>query len=197
MMKDMDRSVYRLDADIHPLADGDMILGCKVMEFPGHSPDHIGLLQEREGIFFGGDVVVGHLDIVTLFEPEMGGERGPVLRQYLNALNTCMNLHITALFPGHGDPIAERDRFQEIVKQKIRHIEQLSEAIRGALGSSRRPMTGREIAGQVFASQKVDFVRMMELISHLDWLESSGTIVKEKHNGLYYFSSKADGGKQC
>lgn len=62
-------------ADVIPLKEGDVVdldgVTLKVFELPGHTPDHIGLLDENNKNLFVGDAIGNKFDENTFFPPFM------------------------------------------------------------------------------------------------------------------------------
>jgi glyoxylase-like metal-dependent hydrolase (beta-lactamase superfamily II) len=92
------------------LSEGDVIdLGDRcftVLELPGHSPDGIGLFDETNGVFFGGDAIYDE----ELLDDIPGSDKA-VYRRTMERLKT---LHITIGHGGHG-PSFDAKRMREII----------------------------------------------------------------------------------
>jgi hydroxyacylglutathione hydrolase len=73
----------------------------KVLHTPGHTPGHICLLCEKEGIFFSGDLVfsdgVGRTDMP-------GGD----VAELDKSLERISKLKFSKMLPGHGEVIQEK-----------------------------------------------------------------------------------------
>ncbi|MGI5862841.1 MAG: MBL fold metallo-hydrolase [Myxococcales bacterium] len=107
-----------LGAIDRPLADGDVIrlAGELPMEFliihtPGHARDHVCLFEPRTRALLCGDMV-SSLSSVFIDPPE--GD----LTDYLDSLERLAALDPAALFPGHGDFVADGRRKLE---EQLRH----------------------------------------------------------------------------
>ena len=92
------------------LGEGDVIdLGDRrftVLELPGHSPDGIGLFDEKNGVFFGGDAIYDD----TLLDDIPGSDKA-VYRRTMERLKT---LPIRIGHGGHG-PSFDAKRMREII----------------------------------------------------------------------------------
>jgi glyoxylase-like metal-dependent hydrolase (beta-lactamase superfamily II) len=92
------------------LTEGDVIdLGDRsfvVLELPGHSPDGIGLLDEKSGVFFSGDAIYDD----RLLDDIPGSDKA-VYRQTMERLKT---LPISIGHGGHG-PSFDAKRMREII----------------------------------------------------------------------------------
>ena len=93
------------------LAEGDSVdLGDRrftVLDLPGHSPDSIGLLDERDGLFFSGDAIYDD----TLLDELPDSDR-PAYRETMKRL---IDLPIRLGHGGHG-PSFDRSRMQAIAR---------------------------------------------------------------------------------
>lgn len=109
-----------LNGPPHPVAtslvEGDEVAEFTVIETPGHTPGHVSLWRESDGVLITGDVVFG-MNIATgrhgLHEP-------PGLFTLDPALNRVSLRKVAALKPrlllfGHGKPLADGDTFQRFV----------------------------------------------------------------------------------
>jgi glyoxylase-like metal-dependent hydrolase (beta-lactamase superfamily II) len=93
---------YRLAAAplTQTLREGDVVdLGDRcftVLHLPGHSPDSIGLLDERDGIFFSGDAIYDGGLIDDLPDCDR--------RAYRRTMARILDLPVRVAFGGHGAP---------------------------------------------------------------------------------------------
>jgi glyoxylase-like metal-dependent hydrolase (beta-lactamase superfamily II) len=95
-----------------PLVEGDTPLGLdgwKVVETPGHASSHIGIFQEKEGVYIGGDLLLPHISPNPILEPPLLGKKDrPQPQLELNAsLKKIAEYPIHCVYPGHGDKIDE------------------------------------------------------------------------------------------
>jgi glyoxylase-like metal-dependent hydrolase (beta-lactamase superfamily II) len=107
----------------HWLHDGDTIdLGgrtLKVIGTPGHTPDAIALLDERNGLLFTGDSF--YLGPIYLFVPETDLDAYVASMQKLAA----MAPHLQLLLPAHNTPVADPSYLPKVVAaiQQVRRGE--------------------------------------------------------------------------
>lgn len=100
-----ERDLLRIDApqDIEPVADGDEVMGLRIVTTPGHTPGHISVLDPVGGILVAGDALVGAAD--------GGGVAGPDaaytadMDTALQSVRKLSELQFDTLLFGHGDPI--------------------------------------------------------------------------------------------
>jgi glyoxylase-like metal-dependent hydrolase (beta-lactamase superfamily II) len=108
---------------MHWLHDGDKIdLGgrtLKVIGTPGHTPDSIALLDEKNGLLFTGDTF--YAGPIYLYRPETD------LDVYLASVKklAAMAPHLQLLLPSHNVPVAGPENLQKVVTamQRVRHGE--------------------------------------------------------------------------
>jgi glyoxylase-like metal-dependent hydrolase (beta-lactamase superfamily II) len=88
-----------------PLADGQLLdlgrVSLLVVHTPGHSPDHVCLLEPDSGVLFAGDLVVNGGTVV------IPASNGGSLRQYLESLRRVLDLRPRRLLPAHGTPVED------------------------------------------------------------------------------------------
>jgi glyoxylase-like metal-dependent hydrolase (beta-lactamase superfamily II) len=107
----------------HWLHDGDKIdLGGRTLEVvatPGHTPDAIALLDEKNSLLFTGDSF--YLGPVYLFRPETDLDAYVASMQKLAA----MAPHLKLLLPAHNTPVADPSYLPKVVKaiQQVRRGE--------------------------------------------------------------------------
>jgi glyoxylase-like metal-dependent hydrolase (beta-lactamase superfamily II) len=103
------------------LHDGDSIdLGdrtLKVISTPGHTPDSIVLLDERNGLLFTGDTF--YLGPIYLYRPETDLDAYAASIRKLAALSSQLQL----LLPAHNVPVAEPSYLPRVLDaiQQVRH----------------------------------------------------------------------------
>ncbi len=75
-----------------------------VLHTPGHSPDHICLVDRDAGVGFTGDHLLPHItpNPLLYFDPDNGYRRSSSLIQYISSLDTLEQNLPAKAFPGHG-----------------------------------------------------------------------------------------------
>ncbi len=107
----------------HWLHDGDKIdLGgrtLKVIGTPGHTPDAIALLDEKNGLLFTGDTF--YLGPIYLYRPETDLDAYVASVQKLAAMTS----HLQLLLPAHNTPVADPDYLPKVLTaiQQVRRRE--------------------------------------------------------------------------
>jgi glyoxylase-like metal-dependent hydrolase (beta-lactamase superfamily II) len=98
------------------VGEGDWIDGLSVLHTPGHTPGSICLFDADKGLLFSGDTVFAHGAFGRYDLP--GGRKADLLA----SLERLSTLDVTALYPGHGEPVESGAH---------RHIAAALSAIRG------------------------------------------------------------------
>ena len=93
------------------LVEGDEVAGFTVLDVPGHSPGHIALWRESDGVLLCGDVFfnlrrLGPPPDFLTFDPERNRES----MRRLAALRPALVLF------GHGPPLRDPDRLARAVR---------------------------------------------------------------------------------
>jgi glyoxylase-like metal-dependent hydrolase (beta-lactamase superfamily II) len=142
-----------------------------VVHTPGHSPSHICLFSEADGLLVSGDhllpIVTPHID----FHAE--GESDP-LGDYLNSLEKVADLEPALVLPGHGRPFDEGASRAEVI---ARHHERRLGSILQVIRTEARSVG--EITDEVFGPELFDFQRRLalgEAIAHLIYLRARGEV---------------------
>ncbi len=107
----------------------------KVIETPGHSPDHVVLYEPSEGWLFCGDAYVGGRDLAyrKVYRPG----------QIIESLRKMASLEISYLFPGSGNP---HQNGRDKILAKLESLEELRDRI---LDLHRQGLPPRAIARRI------------------------------------------------
>lgn len=176
-----------VNGEILLLEEEDVIEGFKVIETPGHAPDHIALLNEESGILIAGDHLIQHISSNALIEPDENGVKIHTLQQYEQSLKKCLKFPLTVVYPGHGGLVSNP---HALIERRLKGIERKSVEIKEILNNI--PFTAAQIA-QLYYKEKYESefsLVMSEIIGHLDRLEQLKKISKvKKGNEWYYYSN--------
>lgn len=113
---DFDIASYRIEPAplTRLLGEGDTVdLGdrtFRVLELAGHSPDSIGLFDEKHGLFLSGDAIYDDTLIDDLPDSDKGAYRATMKR--------VLDLPATLVLGGHGEPF-DGQRMIEIVREYL------------------------------------------------------------------------------
>jgi len=96
----------------------------KIFHSPGHSPDHISLYNEEEGILFAGDNVLR--SITTWLGPPHC-----VIDDYVESVKEIQNLsNLKTIFPAHGSPVENpQERINEILEHRRERTQQVIDLV--------------------------------------------------------------------
>ncbi len=150
-------------ADVR-LQDGMEFGPLKVLQTPGHAPDHLAFLKGTVG--FSGDAVLGEGSV--FIAPDPGALAG-----YLQALGALRRLGLELLCPGHGPPVDDVDaRLEQYLTHRLERERRLLQAL---AGGSR---TADELLQAVWsdAPQALRPAAAMTLAAHLDKLQQEGRL---------------------
>lgn len=97
----------------------------RILDAPGHAPDHVALEAGRNGPICCGDCAVrGGSVAVTAREGDM--------RAYLTTLRRLRAIDPPRLYPGHGPPIdAPRDACERLLAHRLERERRILEAVAG------------------------------------------------------------------
>jgi len=96
---------------------------------PGHSPGHICLFDEREGLLFAGDHVLPDLSPNIGLHPQSTPDP---LHDYLAGLRRMAALEPKLVLPAHGRPFADaKTRVDTLTAHHARRFEQIVEIVAG------------------------------------------------------------------
>lgn len=166
-----------LAADL-PLAEGERLTTpvgpWRVLHLPGHTPGHVGLLDEASGLLFSGDTVL-------TASPSLVARPWGHMGHHLAALRRLLREPVRALAPGHG-PVA--DGAQERVERTLEARVRREGEVLGVLRLGPRTVTG--LAAVLYhpdpdhPRHKVGR-RLVE--AHLDELERAGVAAHDGDDG--------------
>jgi len=146
--------------------DGDTIDGLQVIHTPGHSPGHICIYMEEEGILFSGDHVLGIG--TTAMRPPQGD-----MAQYIDSLRKLLNYDITMICPGHGPLIKEaRRKLEELIQHRLEREEQV------LAGLTRGKATVMELVAEIYPEldKRLYEAAKGQVLAHLIKLEREGKV---------------------
>jgi len=156
-------------ADVH-VAHGDVIAGedwkLEALHTPGHAPDHLCLVLDRDGIVFSGDhVMAWNTSVVAPPEGRMS--------DYMRSLELLLKQDAAQFLPGHGGTVDEPRR---AVKAYLLHRKWREQAILDAVRSGTN--TVRTLLPVIYRDldKAVAGAAMMSLRAHIDHLAERGLV---------------------
>jgi glyoxylase-like metal-dependent hydrolase (beta-lactamase superfamily II) len=149
------------------LTVGDVNL--RVVHTPGHTPDHVCLLLEPDGLLFTGDTVLGRgTSIVNPPEGDMGA--------YMASLQHLRRLGARSIYPGHGpvafDATAKLDEY-------LAHRAQRERQVLAAVAAGRQ--TPEEMVAEVYGSEvpeEMHAAAARSVLAHLLKLERERRVAR-------------------
>lgn len=181
----VNNEAFRIDSDIELLQEGDTILNFKVLDVPGHAPDHILLYDPKRKWAIAGDLVIAHMSTNAIIEPDASGRLIPTVTQQLQSLRRCLSLDVNVLFVGHGKLVHTP---KEVIEDKVARIEHKLERIMNLISE------GYDTAGSIARLyykdmfEKQFFWVMSEVIGLLAHLEHTLCVVSSNTDGIYHYT---------
>ena len=179
-----------INTEIILLKEGDWLDGFRVIETPGHWPDHISLYHPETGQLLAGDHLIQHISSNALIEPDEWGRKIPTLLQYEKSLLECQKYKLSVVYPGHGDAIDEPGK---LIEKRLRGIERKSEKVNDIIRRI-QPCTAAQVAQSYYEEKYyTEFSLVMsEIIGHLDRLEVLDRIEKREKGGVWHYCLVTD-----
>jgi glyoxylase-like metal-dependent hydrolase (beta-lactamase superfamily II) len=158
----------------------------RALHTPGHSPGHVCLYRQRDGMLVSGDHILPGETPNVAFYPI---PRYDALRSYLKSLAKVKRLAPGTALPGHGNLIRDVSKRIEVIS--AHHEERLEEVLRGLRG-------GERSAAEVTSSVKWSrgsyeslghvnrWLAVMETIAHLEFLVGCGVARRARGPGRRY-----------
>lgn len=175
----------KIEGDIKTLVAGEEIFGFRVIEVPGHAPDHIALFHEESGILFVGDHIIEHSPSNALVELSKEGKRTASLIVYEQSLKKLLNMSVKVAYSGHGEVIHHPHK---LTQKKLAIINKKATKIKNIVN---KPKTAAEVAKQMYQTRYEPLLPlvMSEVVGHLDRLVHLGELTIEKHDGVFFYST--------
>jgi glyoxylase-like metal-dependent hydrolase (beta-lactamase superfamily II) len=176
--------------DLQTVSDGAVIesglFSFTVHATPGHTEGSICLscdVGDNKTVLFSGDHIIEGLTSNSLPEVTFESEVGVI--PYLESLTKIARLDISAIFPGHGDPIFHPGRF---VSDIVSYHRRLSEDILKNMDAGW--VSPVDLCGRIFPGRLgVDsYVAVFEIYSHLLSLKETGAVRLKEEDDRFFFS---------
>jgi glyoxylase-like metal-dependent hydrolase (beta-lactamase superfamily II) len=87
----------------------------EVIKTPGHTDDHICLFFHKRNILFTGDLMI-HDDIGLL---NLNKHYSESLNEFSKSIEKCSQIHPSAIFPGHGNPVFNSEKILNNAERKL------------------------------------------------------------------------------
>ena len=143
---------------------------------PGHTPDHLCLLDPANGVLLSGD------HILPTITPHISGlDAGPdPLSSFFDSLERMHQLDgVTTVLPAHGHPFADLDGRADDIR---RHHEERLETLRRAAGELGEA-TVEELSHHLFRPRSWGPMAESETYAHLEHLRLAGQATRRDDDG--------------
>lgn len=149
---------------------------------PGHTPDHLCLLDPAAGVLLSGDHV---LPTITPHISGIGPSEDP-LTDFFASLDRMLTLDgVGLVLPAHGQPFTDlAGRVTDI----RRHHEERLERLRAASAELGRPASVTELSQHLFNPKAWGAMAESETYAHLEHLRLSGQAVSRREQGELLYS---------
>ena len=155
------------------LTDGETVtvgeVNLRVIHTPGHTPDHVCLLLEPDGLMFTGDIVLGRgTSIVNPPEGDMAA--------YVASLQHLRRLGARSIYPGHGPVVFDAT---EKLGEYLAHRAQRERQVLAALAAGRH--TAEEMVPEIYQEevpQDMHAAAARSLLAHLLKLERERRVIR-------------------
>jgi len=192
------RNRYVFKSDVKPmhidryLADGEKFtlddLELEAIWTPGHSYEHICILNQGDRILFSGDHVLPKITShVALYSYR---DHDP-LSEYLSSLEKVQDLDVDTILPGHEWVFNDlKPRVQQLKVHHRNRLDEMKETLEDG------PQTVYDVGSKVHWDSrpwpKMTFwtkrMAATETFAHLFYLEKSGEVKRENRKDAWYFS---------
>ena len=155
---------------------------------PGHTPGHMCLWEEQNGLMFTGDHVLFDITPNITTWPSVSDS----LCDYIGSLRAIRKYPVKTALPSHRKPGDFHTRIDELIMHHENRLSDIKQIVCGSPG-----LTAYEIAGKMRwrirannwdafpAPQKIFAVG--ECMSHLDYLRLRGMITRERDDAVYRY----------
>lgn len=173
-----------IEADLFPVKMSHF--GFQTIHTPGHAPDHIALYHDVTKELFAGDLLIKHISSNALIEPDQNGRRIQTLLQHIQSMEKIKKLPVTCTYSGHGEQIVDT---KQLIDRRFHGIERKANHIKKLLIEEKR-LTAADLAKSYYKElyEKQFSLVMSEIIGHLDYLEEKKEVIKERINGVWYYT---------
>jgi glyoxylase-like metal-dependent hydrolase (beta-lactamase superfamily II) len=157
-----DRSI----GDGHVLEDAARQFRLRALHTPGHASNHLCYMLDGEDVLFSGDHIMSGSTVVIA--PPDGD-----MATYLASLADVGKLDMSAIFPGHGDVIADgKAKVEEYVTHRLAREAAIEAQLRAAPG----PLTVDALVAAIYVGvrQELHPIAQFSVWAHLRKLTADG-----------------------
>lgn len=182
---DYDRDFFTFPHPTVRLADADVVelggIEWVAVSTPGHTPDHLCLLDPVNGTLLSGDHV---LPTITPHIAGVGAGDDP-LADYFDSLERMHHLgKVRTVLPAHGHPFDDLDgRADAIASHHTDRLARLTTMLEAS-----GPATVRTLSHQLFAEKSWGGMAESETYAHLEHLRLSGRAQHDEADGVLSYT---------
>jgi glyoxylase-like metal-dependent hydrolase (beta-lactamase superfamily II) len=157
----------------------------QIIKTPGHSDGHLSFLQENEGYFFAGDIILPQITPNIPLLPD--GDENP-LATFFSTLDNIKDLEIRLVYPAHGKPFYRvSERIAEIKEHHHRRLQKIVNMLK-----RKQEMTGFQVCEQLFSHRSLDIHNLRfafsETLAHMEYLRQIGELQRSVSDGVVVYS---------
>ena len=180
---------------ITTLAEGDQLrygdYTFSVVNIPGHTPGHIGLYEEKNLLFFGGDHILGSITPnITFWNFEQDS-----LAQYFSSLRKIREMDVDWVFTAHREMVLNhKGRIDELLGHHEKRLAEIMNILPGGRKSACE--VASHMTWEIKAKSWEEFPKAQkwfatgESAAHLEYLYNTGRISRETVSGTMYYGLK-------
>jgi len=179
--------------NISGIADGDILdfgdYRFYCIHTPGHTPGHVCLYEPSKGLLFCGDLILSGITPNISYWPEMENP----LNDYLSSLDRISSLKVNLVLPGHREVFT--DHIKRITELRQHHQSRLDEILTSLKdGDKSAYQIGQYVKWDIDYDSWEQFPPLQkwfavgEIVAHLMYLESNGSIYKRMEGQKIMFS---------
>lgn len=178
------REQLKVQAEILPLHQSQMLGDFRIHYFPGHSPDSIAFYDESTKWLFAGDIMFANSIPNALVDFDEEGAMLPTVQQQRQSFHALQSFELAHVFAGHQPSFTNA---KQVIEQSLRRMELKWQRIEQALQQGER--TGQQLAQAVYGTklEKAFIFVLSDIIgyTHYGEMQKKMTIHKEKEVWLF------------
>lgn len=180
-----EKEVFPID-----LSPDNIYLGSRKLNFihtPGHTPGHIIVYDEKDGLVFAGDHIFSKGFPVPLLFFSKAEERFKNLPSWLASLKVFENLDVSLVMPGHLESLSD---VKTVVQKMFSRVEKMKKKVLEII--SGEEITIYELGNKLYPNLPDEFwsFKFSEALGYIDILEMENLVEKVEKNGKIYIRGK-------
>lgn len=183
-----ERELFGTTPLTHFLQEGDEVPGhpgLRVYYTPGHAQSHLIFIDDASGVCIGGDLLLDKVSSNPLVEPPVSltMERPKSMLQYNASLKRLLDLNISVMHGGHGEPVTN---VKTLVASRL---DKQHERAMKVLAMLDTPKTVFDVTQQLFPHiyMKQPGLTASETLGQLDYLVDNGYVEEQIDSGVLFY----------